>query len=74
VHLHTKLHRTCMLHHSQSAVNCLCALCCSLQAGADAIGSCLAESRRGMRQALLGVIGLGMITCEQDIQEYVNCR
>jgi hypothetical protein len=27
-----------------------------------------------MRQALLGVIGLGMVSCEQDIQEYINCR
>jgi hypothetical protein len=52
----------------------MCALLIYPQAGADAISSCLAESRRGMRQALLGVIGLGMITCEQDIQEYANCR
>jgi hypothetical protein len=27
-----------------------------------------------MRQALLGVIGLGMVGCEQDIKEYVDCR
>ncbi|WIA38253.1 hypothetical protein OEZ86_001594 [Tetradesmus obliquus] len=44
-----------------------------INAGADAISSCLAESQRGLRQALLGVIGLGMVACEQDIQEYVDC-
>lgn len=45
-----------------------------LQSDFSPISSCLVESRRGMKQALLGMIGTGLISSRQDIQVYLDGR
>lgn len=38
------------------------------------ITSCLVESRRGMKRAMLEVVASGVVTSSQDVERYLKCR
>jgi hypothetical protein len=45
-----------------------------LQADSTPISSCLVESRRGMKRAMLEVVAAGVVASSQDVERYLKCR
>jgi hypothetical protein len=45
-----------------------------LQADSTPISSCLVESRRGMKRAMLEVVAAGVVASSADVERYLKCR
>lgn len=46
----------------------------ALQADSTPISSCLIETRRGMKRAMLEVVAAGVVSSSSDVERYLKCR
>ncbi|KAF6260745.1 hypothetical protein COO60DRAFT_857019 [Scenedesmus sp. NREL 46B-D3] len=44
-----------------------------MQADSTPVSSCLVESRRGMKRAMLEVVAAGVVATSQDVERYLKC-